>query len=52
MLKEGVPDVIRKMFPEMYPPAISVFAPATKPVKLAWFEMVEPVILMLLGFVI
>jgi hypothetical protein len=36
----------------MYPPAIAVFAPPTKPVNVAWFEMVDPVISILKGFVI
>ena len=52
MLRLGVPDVIRKIFPEMYPPATDVFALPTKPVNVAWFEMVEPVISILEGFVI
>ena len=52
MLRLGVPDVIRKIFPEMYPPAIAVFAPPTNPVNVAEFEMVPPVISILEGFVI
>ena len=52
ILNAGVPDVILSIFPLMYPPATNVFVPETNPVKVAEFEMVPPVISMLLGFVI
>ena len=51
-LNAGVPLVILKIFELMYPAVISVFTPPIKPVNVAWFEMVEPVISILEGFVI
>jgi hypothetical protein len=51
-LNTGVPLVILRIFPLMYAPVINVFVPETNPVKVATFEMVEPVISILDGFVI
>ena len=48
----GVPLVIRKRLELTYPPAIETFAPPIKPVKVAVLEIVEPVISILVGFVI